>query len=192
MFEEKAIIFSAPSGAGKTTIVRNLLENFSFLEFAISATTRKKRDCETDKKDYYFLSKEDFIRKIKANSFLEYEEVYEGDFYGTLKSEFERIWKNQKHVIVDLDVKGGIAIKKLLGKKALAVFVKPPSIDSLKERLLNRKTESSASLEKRVVKAKHELAFESEFDEIIINEDLSIAIEEAKRLIKSFVKPVEV
>ena len=182
----KLIIFSAPSGAGKTTIVRHLLNRNLNLEFSISATTREKRYNETDGKDYYFLTPEEFSRKIENNEFLEWQEVYPGDFKGTLKSEVERIRSNEKNVIFDVDVVGGCNIKKYYGADALAVFVQPPSVDELQKRLLSRSTDSPEVIEKRLQKAEYELTFASQFDQIIVNEHLEKAFEEAEKCVQEF------
>lgn len=182
----KLIIFSAPSGAGKTTIVRHLLNKDLKLEFSISATSRGMRHTETDGKDYYFLTPEEFRNKIDNNEFLEWEEVYAGTYYGTLKSEVERIRNNGKNVIFDVDVVGGCNIKKYYGDEALAVFVQPPSVEELRNRLVSRSTDSLEVIEKRIAKAEYELTFASQFDLIIINEHLEIAFEEAEKRIREF------
>lgn len=183
----KALIFSAPSGSGKTTIVRHLLQNNPDLGFSISASTRDRRGrTEQHGKDYYFLSPEEFKKKIDANEFIEWEEVYEGNFYGTLKSEIERLWSEGKNVIFDVDVKGGLSLKKYFGEKALAVFVKVPSIEVLKERLKDRGTESEESLSRRLFKAKFEMGFEDKFDVVLVNEDRERSLQEAQRLYNDF------
>jgi len=182
----KLIIFSAPSGAGKTTIVRHLLDRNLDLEFSISATSRGKRHNEINGRDYYFLSVDDFKSKIDNNEFLEWEEVYQGTFYGTLKSEVERIRTNGKNVIFDVDVVGGCNIKKYYGADALAVFVQPPSVDELKKRLLNRSTDTPDVIEKRIQKAVYELTFASQFDQIIVNEYLEKAFEDAEKCVREF------
>ena len=187
----KLIIFSAPSGAGKTTIVRHLLEKDLNLEFSISATSRGMRHTETNGKDYYFLTPEEFKNKIDNNEFLEWEEVYHGTFYGTLKSEVERIRNKGKNVIFDVDVVGGCNIKKYYGDEALAVFVQPPSIEELRNRLISRSTDSLEVIEKRVAKAEYELTFASQFDQIIVNEDLLKAFEEAEKSIRKFIEDKE-
>jgi len=169
----KLIIFSAPSGAGKTTIVKYLLEQDLNLEFSVSATCRPRRHTETDGKDYYFLSLDEFKRKVENGEFLEWEEVYEGICYGTLKSEVERICSKGKHVIFDVDVVGGSNIKKFYGDKALAIFVQPPSVDELRNRLIARSTDSMDVIQKRVAKAAYELTFANPFDCILLNEKLS-------------------
>jgi guanylate kinase len=183
----KIIIFSAPSGAGKTTIVKHLLDVNPQLSFSISACTRDKRGrTEENGKDYYFITPEDFKQKIGNDEFVEWEEVYEGAFYGTLKSEVERIWKSGKHVILDVDVKGGLSIKHFYKERALAVFVKPPSIDELAKRLTARNTDSTSSISSRVFKAKFELSFEDQFDTVIVNDDLEKACREAEKLVNEF------
>ena len=186
----KLIVFSAPSGSGKTTIVRHLLQQDALnLEFSISATSRKKRGEEVDAKDYYFLSTEAFKEKIKGDEFLEWEEVYRDNFYGTLKTEVERIWKLGKHVIFDIDVSGGLRIKRKFPDETLAVFVKPPSIDELKIRLKKRKTESEDKINMRIAKASAELATAPLFDVVIENDDLNKALQEAETLVDRFVNP---
>jgi guanylate kinase len=184
----KLIIFSAPSGAGKTTIVRHLLDKNLNLEFSISATSRGMRRTETDGKDYYFLTPEEFRNKIDNNEFLEWEEVYSGTYYGTLKSEVERIRFAGKNVIFDVDVIGGCNIKKFYGNEALAVFVQPPSVEELRNRLVARSTDSPEVIEKRVAKAEYELTFANQFDCIIVNEDLEKAFEDAEQCIRKFIK----
>lgn len=185
----KAIIFSAPSGSGKTTIVKHLLANNPNLGFSISASTRDKRGrTEQDGKDYYFLSPEEFKKKIDNNEFVEWEEVYEGNFYGTLKSEIERLWQQGKDVIFDVDVKGGINLKKYFGENALAVFVKVPTIELLMERLKDRGTESAESLSRRLFKARFEMSFENKFDVVLVNETLERSLAEAQKLYDQFKK----
>ena len=188
MNEGKLIVFSAPSGSGKTTIVRHLLEQDDLnLEFSISATSREKRGEEVDGKDYYYLSAKEFKTKIKNDEFLEWEEVYRDNFYGTLKTEVERIWKQGKHVIFDIDVSGGLRIKRKFPEETLAVFVKPPSIDELKIRLKKRKTESADKINMRVAKASAELATAPLFDVVIENDNLDNALKEAHKLVGEFV-----
>lgn len=183
----KAIIFSAPSGSGKTTIVKHLLKTNPDLGFSISASTRDKRGrTEKDGKDYHFLSPLEFKKKIDNDEFIEWEEVYEGNFYGTLKSEITRIWSEGKNVIFDVDVKGGLALKKYFGNKALAIFVKVPSIDILKERLHDRGTETEQSLSRRLFKAEFEMTFQDKFDVVLINENLEKSLSEAQRLYDEF------
>jgi guanylate kinase len=184
----KLIIFSAPSGAGKTTIVKHLLSLDLGLEFSVSATSREKRHTETNGKDYYFLSQDEFRRKIDNNEFLEWEEVYVGTYYGTLKSEVERIRNNGKNVIFDVDVVGGTNIKKYYGDAALAVFVQPPSVDELRKRLVARSTDAPEVIEKRVQKAEYELTFANQFDVIVVNDVLEKALSEAEARIREFLK----
>jgi len=183
----KALIFSAPSGSGKTTIVQHLLKNNSDLGFSISASTRDKRGrTEKDGKDYHFLTPEQFKQKIDQDEFIEWKEVYAGNFYGTLKTEIDRIWEEGKNVIFDVDVKGGINLKKYFGEKALAIFVKVPSIEILKTRLLERGTESDESLSRRLFKAKFEMTFQDKFDVVLVNEDLEKSLKEAQSLYDTF------
>ena len=184
----KLIVFSAPSGSGKTTIVRHLLDIEGLnLEFSISATSREKRGEEINAKDYYFLSAKEFKNKIKNDEFLEWEEVYRDNFYGTLKTEVERIWAKGKNVIFDIDVSGGLRIKRKFPNETLAVFVKPPSIDELKIRLKKRKTESEDKINMRVAKASAELATAPLFDVIVVNDNLENALEEAYNLVNTFI-----
>ncbi|MFT4669020.1 MAG: guanylate kinase [Flavobacteriaceae bacterium] len=184
----KLIVFSAPSGSGKTTIVQYLLNQKELnLDFSVSATSRDPRGDEKDGENYYFISLKDFKLHIKNGDFLEWEEVYRDNFYGTLKTEVERIWALGKHVVFDIDVVGGLRIKKKFPEKTLAVFVKPPSIDELKIRLKKRKTESDERINMRIAKASVELATAPQFDYIIENNDLDIALMEAKKLVLSFV-----
>ena len=183
----KAVIFSAPSGSGKTTLVKHLLEKNPDLGFSISASTRDKRGrTEEDGKDYYFLTPEEFKKKIDKEEFIEWEEVYAGNFYGTLKSEIERIWGGGKNVVFDVDVKGGISLKNYFGKKALAIFVKVPSLEVLEHRLNLRSTESPDSMSRRLFKAKFEMTFQDKFDKILENEDLEKSLREAQRLYDQF------
>ncbi len=185
--QEKLIIFTAPSGAGKTTIVRHLLKTLDYISFSTSATTRDKRPHETNGKDYYFISHEEFKQKIADDEFLEWEEVYENQFYGTLKKEVKRIWAEDKQVIFDIDVKGAESIKKAYPEKTLAVFVKPPSKEVLFDRLRKRKTETEASLKKRFARAERELAYEDKFDTVLLNDVLEEALEDAEEIVKNFV-----
>ena len=188
MKKGKLIVFSAPSGSGKTTIVRHLLGKEDLnLEFSISAASREPRGEEVNGKDYYFMSTEEFKKHIKNEDFLEWEEVYRDNFYGTLKSEIERIWALGKNVIFDIDVAGGLRIKHKFPEQTLAVFVKPPSIDELKIRLKKRSTESDDKINMRIAKASVELATAPQFDKIIKNYDLETAKEEAYQLVKAFV-----
>ena len=184
----KLLVFSAPSGSGKTTIVRHLLQQDDLnLEFSVSAATREPRGQEVDGKDYYFMSIEQFKKHIKAEDFVEWEEVYRDNFYGTLKSEVERIWAKGKNVIFDIDVAGGLRIKSKFPHETLAVFVKPPSVDELKRRLKERSTESDDKINMRIAKAHVELATAPQFDKIIKNYDLDVAKAEAYELVKSFI-----
>ncbi len=188
MKKGKLIVFSAPSGSGKTTIVRHLLaQNELNLEFSISCTTRAPRGVEVNGKDYYFIDWQQFKNHIKNEDFIEWEEVYTDNFYGTLQSEVQRIWDLGKHVIFDIDVAGGLRIKKKFPEETLAVFVKPPSVDELKKRLKQRSTESDAKIDMRIAKAHVELATAPQFDKIIKNYDLSVALQEAYELVKGFV-----
>ena len=188
MQKGKLLVFSAPSGSGKTTIVRHLLAQPDLnLEFSISCTTREPRGEEIDGKDYYFISWDDFKKHIKAEDFVEWEEVYTDNFYGTLKAEVERIWALGKHVIFDIDVAGGLRIKHKFPNETLAVFVKPPSVDELKRRLKQRSTESEDKINMRIAKASVELATAPQFDTIIKNYDLEVAKEEAYHLVKKFI-----
>lgn len=182
----KVIIVSAPSGAGKTSIVKHVLQFLPELRFSTSATTRTKREGEINGKDYHFLSVEDFKKGIKRDEFLEWEEVYANQFYGTLKSEIQRIWDEGKTVIFDVDVKGGLNIKKYFGDKALAIFVEPPTVQELENRLRKRGTETEESLRKRVEKAEYELSFAPRFDKIILNDDLEVARAEMLQTIRQF------
>jgi guanylate kinase len=184
--EGKLIIFSAPSGAGKTTIVHHLLKNVPNLEFSISATTRKPRGDEKDGKDYYFISKEEFLHLIAKKHFVEFEEVYSGTFYGTLRTEIERIWAKGSAVIFDIDVEGGLHLKRKYEDQALAIFVQPPSLEVLKERLAGRGTDSPEKLKERFEKAEKELGYAPRFDVILKNYDLTEACAEAEKLVKDF------
>jgi guanylate kinase len=186
MKEGKLIIFSAPSGAGKTTLVKHLLNCGLNFGFSISATTRKPRGEEINGREYYFLSKEEFKAKIDNNEFLEWEEVYPGSFYGTLKSEVERICNKGENIVFDVDVAGGYHIKRLYGDNALAVFVQPPSIEELKRRLISRSTESPDIIQSRVEKAEHEMTYSGFFDVIIVNDKLEVALKEAENLVRAF------
>lgn len=184
----KLVIISAPSGAGKTTIVKQLLEKDLGLEFSISATTRHLRGQEAEGKDYYFLSVDDFRRRIEQNDFVEWEEVYKDHFYGTLKSEIERIWANGKHVLFDVDVRGGIKLKHIFGNRSIALFIMPPSVDELKKRLLKRGTEELSKVNTRLAKAEEELKFANQFDNIIFNDQLDKAIVEVSVIVSSFLR----
>lgn len=185
--EGKLIIFSAPSGSGKTTIVKHILGYGLPLEFSISATSRKPRGIEENGKDYYFLSETEFREKIAKDEFIEWEEVYPGSFYGTLKSEIDRIWNKGYHVIFDIDVKGGVNLKKLFPNNSLSIFIMPPSIEELEKRLINRSTDSVETIQKRVGKAKEELTFADKFDKIIVNDNLADAQKETLDTVKDFI-----
>ena len=185
----KLIVFSAPSGSGKTTIVKHLLTVSDLnLAFSISATSRYKREGEIDGKDYYFISPKEFHQKITENAFLEYEEVYKDNYYGTLKSEIERIWAEGKNVVFDIDVVGGMNIKKQYPEQTLAIFVNPPSVEELGRRLRFRQTESDEKIEMRLAKAERELSRAPEFDVVLENNDLEIAKQEAENLVSNFIK----
>ncbi len=183
----KLLIFSAPSGAGKTTLVRYLMDEIPSLEFSVSAASRKARKGERHGHDYYFLTAEDFRKKIANDEFVEWEEVYEDHYYGTLLSEVERIRNNGNHVVFDVDVKGGVNIKKQFGDQALAVFVKPPSVEALEERLIGRNTETKETLKKRLDRAVYELGFEDKFDVVLINDNLEKAKEESLILVNNYI-----
>lgn len=187
MMTGKLIIFSAPSGAGKTTIVKHLLQRGLPLEFSISACSRGPRAGEVDGKDYYFLSLADFKEKIKNHEFIEWEEVYAGNFYGTLRSEIDRIWKNGNHVLFDIDVKGGLNLKKLFPDRTLSVFVMPPSVQELENRLKHRSTDDEATIRKRVDKAVFELSFANQFDVVLVNDILEDAQLKAFNLVSDFI-----
>lgn len=182
----KLIIFSAPSGSGKTTIVHHLLNRNLNLEFSVSATSRAPRGSEINEKDYYFLSEDEFKTKIKQNDFLEWEEVYQGCYYGTLKSEVDRITSMGHHVVFDVDVVGGTNIKRFYGERALSVFIQPPSVAELEKRLKTRSTDSDEVIARRIAKAEQELAFAPQFDRIIINDQLDIALAETEKLVREF------
>lgn len=183
----KAIIFSAPSGSGKTTLVQYLIRNNKDLAFSVSATTRPLRqEKEKDGVDYYFLSESEFRTKVDQGAFIEWEEVYKGTCYGTLKSEIERIWELGKHVIFDVDVKGGFSLKKYFGDKALAVFVSVPSMEVLRSRLTSRGTETPESLARRIGKAEYEMTFKDRFDVDLINDDYDNACRKAQQLYDDF------
>jgi guanylate kinase len=186
MEKGKIIVFSAPSGSGKTTLVKWLLEQGLNLHFSISATSRPPRGTEVNGKDYYFLTPEEFRRKIEENAFLEWEEVYTDKFYGTLKSEVERILSEGKNVLFDVDVKGGINIKNYFGAQALSVFVQPPSIDELRKRLDFRGTDSAETIQERLDKAAYELSFAPQFDRVIVNDVLEDAKKDCYEKVQAF------
>ncbi len=184
----KLIIISAPSGAGKTTIIKEVMQSGLDLEFSVSACSRSKRSDEVDGKDYYFLSVNDFKKKIKNGEFLEWEEVYKDHFYGTLRSELQRIWNKGKHVLIEADVYGGIYIRRQFGENALSLFIMPPSIKHLEERLVNRSTDKIESIKTRVTKAKEEISLADKFDKVIVNDKLDKAINESINTITEFLK----
>lgn len=187
MNNHKAILFSAPSGSGKTTIIKQLQQYFDCFEFSISATCRNPREGEQHGKDYYFLTPDDFSARVQRNEFIEWEEVYQGTCYGTLRSEVERIWNNGHVIIFDVDVKGGMNLKKIFGDDALAVFVMPPSIEVLEQRLRSRGTESEESIQKRLGRSALELNEAPKFDVTIVNDDLQRAVEETKAIVETFI-----
>lgn len=189
--EGKLIIFSAPSGSGKTTIVRHLLAKYSSkLAFSVSACTRPRRDYEVHGRDYYFLTPQEFRKHIADHDFAEWEEVYAGNYYGTLKSEIERLWSEGKHVLFDVDVKGGLKLKEAYGDRALAVFVKVSSEDEIRRRLNTRGTETEATMATRLAKVRYELSFEHEFDQVLVNDDLEEALRKAEKIVEDFITPV--
>lgn len=182
----KVVIFSAPSGSGKTTIVRRLLEQYTQFEFSISATSRQPRGAERDGVDYYFLTAEAFAAKVKEDAFVEWEEVYAGTCYGTLKSEVKRIWAKGNVILFDVDVMGGISLKRIFGDKACSIFIMPPSIEELRRRLIGRATDTMEVIEKRVSKAAFEIEKAPEFDHTVINDDLEKAVEDTRAIINQF------
>jgi guanylate kinase len=184
----KLIILSAPSGAGKSTIINALMKTDLNLEFSISACNRAPRTGEEHGKDYYFLSTNEFEQKIKDEAFIEWEEVYEQHYYGTLKSELERIEQNRNHVIFDIDIAGGLNLKKIFKEQALALFIMPPSVEELERRLRSRATDSEENILKRVAKAEEEISYAKQFDKIVINEDVEKAIAETESVIRAFLK----
>jgi guanylate kinase len=184
----KLVIISAPSGAGKTTIVKQLLASDLNLEFSVSATTRLRRGQETDGRDYFFLSLPDFREKIRNDEFIEWEEVYKDHLYGTLKSEIERIWANGNHALFDIDVRGGIRLKTIFGPDAISLFIMPPSLGELENRLKNRGTDNPEKIKMRLDKARNEIMLASEFDNIIINHRLDVAVTEVVSIVKSFIQ----
>lgn len=187
MFEGKVIIFCAPSGSGKTTIVKHLLSENDNLGFSISACTRDKRGrAEENGKDYYFLTPDEFKKKIDNQEFIEWEEVYAGAFYGTLKSEIERLWSEGKHVLFDVDVKGGLNLKKYFGDKALAIFVQPPSIEVLEQRLRGRGTDDEDSISRRLFKVNFEMSFKNQFDTVLVNDVMEDSFNKAQELVDQF------
>lgn len=187
MPDGKVVIFSAPSGSGKSTIVNHLLSLDLGLEFSISATSRRPRGAERDGVEYYFLSEDDFRRRIAMGDFVEHEEVYSGCFYGTLKSEVERIWGKGHTIVFDVDVKGALNLKSIFGGKAMTLFIEPPSIDELRRRLEQRGTDAPEKIEQRLAKAGEELGFAPRFDHIVVNDVLDKALDEADRLVRNFI-----
>jgi guanylate kinase len=186
--EGKLVIITAPSGAGKTTIVKHLLDSGLNLSFSVSATTRPKRETEKDGEDYFYLTVQEFKKKIENDEFVEWEEVYKDLFYGTLKSEVERIWANGQHVLFDVDVKGGIALKNKFGTKAIAIFIMPPSVEELENRLVKRATDTPEKIRIRVEKAKDELKLANQFDSVIVNHELDRAKKETLKMVTSFLE----
>ena len=184
----KLIIFSAPSGSGKTTIVHRLMGLVEGLEFSVSATSRSPRGVEQNGKDYYFLSGEEFDRKIAEDAFVEWEEVYAGTKYGTLRSELERIWAKGHTILFDVDVKGGVRLKDIFGTQALSIFIMPPSIEELRNRLVGRATDSPEKIEQRVAKAGEELTYAKRFDLVVVNDNLEEAVEGVRKAVEEFIK----
>ncbi len=184
----KLIIFSAPSGSGKTTIVHRLMGLVEGLEFSVSATSRSPRGVEQNGKDYYFLSGEEFDRKIAEDAFVEWEEVYAGTKYGTLRSELERIWAKGHTILFDVDVKGGVRLKDIFGTQALSIFIMPPSIEELRNRLVGRATDSPEKIEQRVAKAGEELTYAERFDLVVVNDNLEEAVEGVRKAVEEFIK----
>ncbi len=184
----KLIILSAPSGAGKTTIMKRLLQMFPELEFSISATSRAPRHTECDGVDYHFLSPDEFTRRVAAGDFVEWEEVYAGTCYGTLKSELERIWAKGHTIVFDVDVMGGISLKKIFGERALSIFVMPPSIEELRCRLVSRATDAPETIDRRVAKAELEISHSGQFDRVVVNDELDKAVDEVAAAISSFIR----
>jgi guanylate kinase len=184
--KQKVIIFSAPSGSGKSTIIGHLLKRIPNMEFSISATSRKPRPGEENGREYYFLSHDEFKQKVAEDKFVEWVEVYQGTCYGTLKSEIERIWKKGNVVIFDVDVLGGVSLKKIFGDKALSVFIQPPSIEVLEQRLRDRNTETEESLKKRIERAQMELQYSNQLDVVVVNDDLETAINETETIVNNF------
>lgn len=187
-FDGKLVIITAPSGAGKTTIVKHLKQKFPKLEFSVSATTRMRRINEVHGHDYYFLSVDEFKSLIRQEEFLEWQEVYSDQFYGTLKSEVNRIWGLKKHILFDIDVKGAMNLQRKFREKSLSIFIKPPSLDILMDRLTKRGSESPSQLKKRIIKLKEELSYESAFDESVINNELEEALDRATNLVGAFLE----
>ena len=187
MEEGKIVIFSAPSGSGKSTIVNYLLTRGLGLEFSISATSRAPRGQERNGVEYYFMTPEEFKRRIERGEFVEHEEVYAGCYYGTLRSEVERIWGEGHTIVFDVDVKGGLNLKKIFGERALTIFIEPPSIEELRRRLVGRGTDAPEKIEQRLAKASEELGYAGQFDRVVVNDDLRVAQEETERIVREFV-----
>lgn len=183
----KVLLFSAPSGSGKSTIINQLLEQFPQLEFSISATSRAPRGHEVDGREYYFLSNDDFKARVAADAFVEWEEVYAGTCYGTLRSELERIWEKGHVIVFDVDVQGGVNLKKIFGDQACSIFIMPPSVEELKRRLEGRGTDTPETIAKRIAKAEQELTFADRFDHVVINDSLATAITDTIRITKDFI-----
>lgn len=184
----QVVIFSAPSGAGKSTLIRYMLERFPQLEFSISATSRPPRGEEREGREYYFLSNEAFAERASHGDFVEWEEVYPGTCYGTLRSELDRIWDKGHVIVFDVDVQGGISLKRIFGEQALSLFIMPPSVEELRRRLVTRATDAPEVIDRRVAKAEQELAFAPDFDYILVNDDLARAVAEAKAVLREFLK----
>ncbi|HPJ83088.1 MAG TPA: guanylate kinase [Bacteroidales bacterium] len=187
MSDKKALIFSAPSGAGKSTVVNHLMETFPRLDFSITATTRPRRGTEENGREYYFISRDEFLKLIEQEAFVEWEEVYKGSYYGTLKLELERIWNRNKVAVFDVDVKGGINLKKIFGDHALSVFVAPPSLEVLRERLTKRGTDSPQAIEERLAKASLEMQDAPYFDVVLVNDHLEDTLDKATEIVAAFI-----
>lgn len=187
MDAKKALIFSAPSGAGKSTVVNHLMETFPRLDFSITATTRPRRGNEENGKEYYFISREEFLDLIEKDAFVEWEEVYKDRYYGTLKLELERIWNGNKVAVFDVDVKGGINLKKKFGRSALSVFIAPPTLEVLRERLTRRGTDSAGAIEERLAKASLEMQDAPHFDVVLVNDRLEDTLDKATEIVAAFI-----
>lgn len=188
MKEGKIIIFSAPSGSGKSTIVNYLLQRDLHLDFSISATSRAPRGSEKNGVEYYFLTPDEFRKRIENDEFVEYEEVYKDCFYGTLRSELDRIWSAGNHIVFDVDVVGGVNLKKIFGAQALSIFIQPPSLEELRRRLVGRATDSAEKIEQRLAKAEKELTFAGQFDKVVLNDNLEHAESEVERIVRQFIE----
>ena len=187
MSDKKALIFSAPSGAGKSTVVNHLMETFPRLDFSITATTRPRRGTEENGREYYFISRDEFLKLIEQEAFVEWEDVYKGSYYGTLKLELERMWNRNKVAVFDVDVKGGINLKKIFGDHALSVFVAPPSLEVLRERLTKRGTDSPQAIEERLAKASLEMQDAPYFDVVLVNDHLEDTLDKATEIVAAFI-----